>query len=102
LANTKKSYKKCSVKGCRKKAITGGKCREHAKKAPSHLSLDKEISGSDLRHKAKKIRRVRESAEALSKKPKRAASSDKESVLRSLCFEAGIILGKIGRLVENR
>jgi len=102
LVKTKKSYKKCLVKGCRKKAGIGGKCREHAEKTSPHLSLEKEISGSDLRHKAKKIRSVRKSAEALSKKPKKAASSDKETVLQSLCFEAGAILGKFGRLVENR
>lgn len=101
MTKGKRGYKRCSVKGCRKKAVTKGKCREHAQKKPSPLSLEKEISDPALTRTAKKIKMVRKSAGAFSKRVKKKVPCRREGYWDALCFEAGIILGKFSRWSES-
>jgi hypothetical protein len=58
VAKTKNAYTKCSVKGCRKKALEGGKCEKHAKTGDHH-HVSKKLDALAVDHVVSKIKRVR-------------------------------------------
>ncbi len=100
---TKKVYKKCSSKGCNKKAEAGGKCRIHAKSA--QVAADKPVKKSTSKKSVKrkpaesvKITPVKPSPELKIEKIKRtrtAAGNKKEKgVLTQISFLTGIAARK--------
>ena len=75
----KSSYKACNVKGCRKKALSPGKCKDHSKKS---------VKKSPKKTVRKKV--------SVKRKKKSIKQGDP---LKDICFELGAVLGKLNRLV---
>ena len=72
------TYKQCAVKGCRKKAIKGGRCKIHAQKNVDLSSPNKENT-----------------AEV------KVPSNKSRNCLKQICYEAGLALRKINSLISK-
>jgi hypothetical protein len=59
LVKAKKIFKKCSVKGCRRKAVKEGKCQLHSGQEVKHAVISKKLDDFPLRETASKIKKVR-------------------------------------------
>jgi len=81
-AKKKNSYTQCSTKGCRKKALSRGSCRVH-NKAPVKKTTKKAVPRRKTTVK-KKIKSISTSG-----------------AIKDICYEIGVALGKINRLVDQ-
>lgn len=101
MVKGRKIYKRCSVKGCRKKVALDGKCSVHSRKKPVEVRSEKKAPSHSLRHIARKIKKVKKTHEGLHRKVKKTALYQEKSFLNALSFEAGAAAGKLKRLIEG-
>ena len=94
MPKKKKSYKKCSIKGCRKKAVEAGKCDIHAKAKPKKSTIKKSINTSSSENT---------SAKTINKKDTGIAKKSKKECrgLNRAFYGLGVAVGRINQLIEK-
>ena len=101
----KKTYKKCSVKGCRGRALRDGKCRKHAKLLLAAVIVKKESSAlhvkdvvsrikklSAAHHESVKEIRLKDKFSTGMKRKQKTACCSHKGYLNVVCFWAGTLL----------
>lgn len=117
MKKTRIRKKECSVKGCRKTAISEGKCSAHATVKDMAVS-EKVVSSHRIEGSAKKISRVRkandlkdmphkahidEPEHAVTVKRHVAAHSKaKKEGFNAVCFSVGTVIGRIGAYLDGK
>ena len=97
------NYTPCSEPGCRKKAIAQGKCRIHVGKMASKSATKLEQPANVERVATADIAVAETPREACrNRKPDKAALGSPRFGLKSLCFQVGLVAGKIKSLAEKQ
>lgn len=114
MARVKKSPKKCSIKGCRKKAIKNGKCREHAKETFKHAVVEKKLSAQHVARAVSHIRKVAKSGHAIPLKTeakaavksaeikRKSARAPRTGLLSTVCFWAGTVVADCNACLNSQ
>ena len=108
----RKTYKQCSNKDCKKKAISAGKCRVHAGKKPTgKITVDKTTKSSPKKavvRKIKKISPVVKSAAPVKRTVAQAPVTPhpkkikrKRNNLGKIFYQVGVAAGRINKLIES-
>ena len=116
MEKTRKRKKECSVTGCRKIAVDGGKCRLHTdvEEVAAEEVVERVMPGRGMHSTAKKINRIRKANKPKESEPvapleehhgktsKSHVAEHKRDGFNAICFSAGNILGRLGAYLEGK